>query len=70
MQSLILMILMRKIISDNSTHAHSEVDLEITVVPNVNMVTVGDKVKFTVTVINHGPDTAVNTRAFITIPDE
>ena len=50
---------------DNSTHAHSEVDLEITVVPNVNMVTVGDKVKFTVTVINHGPDTAVNTRAFI-----
>jgi uncharacterized repeat protein (TIGR01451 family) len=55
---------------DNTTNAHSEVDLEITVVPNVNMVTVGDKVKFTVTVINHGPDTAVNTRAFITIPDE
>ncbi|WP_407409737.1 CARDB domain-containing protein, partial [Methanobrevibacter sp.] len=54
---------------NKSTTVPPEVDLEITVVPNVDKVTVGDKVEFKVTVVNHGPDTAVNTRAHITIPD-
>ena len=56
--------------NNKSTTVPPEVDLEITVVPNVDKVTVGDKVEFTITVVNHGPDTAVNTRAQITVPDE
>ncbi|WP_292746304.1 DUF11 domain-containing protein [Methanobrevibacter sp.] len=55
---------------DNSTNAHSEVDLEVNVVPKVETVNVGDEAIFEVTVINHGPDTAENTRVFVTIPDE
>ena len=45
------------------------VDLKITIEPDVREVTVGDKVIYTVTVLNKGPDTAVNTRATIEIPD-
>ena len=47
-----------------------EADLVITVDPDRTDVTVGDKVKITITVVNNGPDTAVNTNAFIEIPDE
>ena len=54
---------------NNSTDVPPEVDLVLTIVPNVTDVTVGDKVGFTVTVENQGPDTAVNTVAFITLPE-
>ena len=46
------------------------VDLVITVEPNVNKVTVGDNIVFTVTVVNQGPDTAVNTTASVKLPKE
>lgn len=44
--------------------------MEVNVVPKVETVNVGDEAIFEVTVINHGPDTAENTRVFVTIPDE
>ena len=42
----------------------------ITVEPDVTEVTVGDKVVWTITVVNQGPDTAINSRAYVTVPDE
>ena len=56
--------------ANNSTVVPPEVDLVLTIEPNVTQVTVGDRVGFTVTVVNQGPDTAVNSRAYIVIPDE
>ena len=55
---------------NNSTTVPPEADLVLTIEPSATLVTVGDKITFTVTVVNQGPDTAVNSRAFINIPDE
>ncbi|WP_405269601.1 DUF11 domain-containing protein, partial [Methanobrevibacter sp.] len=55
---------------NNSTTVSPEVDLVITVEPDVAKVNVGDKVVWTITVVNQGPDTAVNSRAYVTVPDE
>ncbi|WP_407454242.1 DUF11 domain-containing protein, partial [Methanobrevibacter sp.] len=55
---------------NNSTTVPPEADLVITIEPSTTLVTVGDKIEFTVTVVNQGPDTAENSRAFINIPDE
>ena len=55
---------------NNSTTVPPEADLVLTIEPSATLVTVGDKVTFTVTVVNQGPDSAVNSRAFINIPDE
>ena len=46
------------------------VDLAITIDPDVNKVNVGDTIVFTVTVVNNGPDTAVNTVASVKLPKE
>jgi uncharacterized repeat protein (TIGR01451 family) len=54
---------------NDSTTVPPIVDLEITAVPNVGNVAVGDEVEYEVTVVNHGPDNAVNTYAEIVIPD-
>ena len=56
--------------ADNSTVVLPEADLAITIVPDVTNVKVGDKVQYKVTVVNNGPDTAVNTRAVIELPKE
>ena len=45
-----------------------EADLVLTIEPSATKVTVGDKVDFTITVVNQGPDTAVNTRAYVKLP--
>ena len=55
-------------IGKNSTFVSSEVDLALTIEPDVTKVTVGDNVVFTVTVVNNGPDTAINTCAYINLP--
>ena len=55
---------------NSSTTVPPEADLVITVVPDVIEVFVGDKVVYTVTVVNEGPDTAVNSNATINIPEE
>ena len=57
-------------IGKNSITVPPEADLLISVVPDVTEVFVGDKVVYTITVVNQGPDTAVNSRATINIPDE
>lgn len=44
------------------------IDLEIIKIVDKTDVFVGDKVTFTITVINHGPDTAVNTRMTDVLP--
>ena len=44
------------------------VDLVIIKEADVSYAIVGDKVTFTITVINNGPNTAVNTRAYDTLP--
>ena len=54
---------------NDSTTVPPKADLEVTTVPDVNIVTVGDEVIWTITVVNHGPDSAVNSRARIVIPD-
>ena len=54
---------------NNSTTVPPEADLVLTIEPSTTLVTVGDNVDFTVTVVNQGPDTAVNTRAFVKLPD-
>jgi uncharacterized repeat protein (TIGR01451 family) len=54
---------------NNSTTVPPEADLVLTIDPSTTLVTVGDNVDFTVTVVNQGPDTAVNTRAFVKLPD-
>ena len=54
---------------NNSTTVPPEVDLVITVEPDVTNVTVGDKVVWTITVVNQGPDTAINSRAYVIVPD-
>ena len=56
--------------ANNSTTVPPECDLVLTIDPNVVEVTVGDKVGFTVTVVNQGPDTAENCVAYIEIPEE
>ena len=56
--------------ADNSTVVLPEADLAITIVPDVTNVKVGDKVQYNVTVVNLGPDAAVNTLATIVLPDE
>ncbi|MER2013101.1 MAG: DUF11 domain-containing protein, partial [Methanobrevibacter sp.] len=61
---------MRNNKANNSTVALPEADLAITIVPDVTNVKVGDKVQYKVTVVNNGPDTAVNTRAVIELPKE
>ena len=43
-------------------------DLVIIKEADVSYAIVGDKVTFTITVINNGPNTAVNTRAYDTLP--
>ncbi|MBQ6512079.1 DUF11 domain-containing protein, partial [Methanobrevibacter sp.] len=53
---------------NNSTTVSPIADLLITVEPNVRKMSVGDKVTFTVTVANRGPDSALNSRAFIKLP--
>ncbi|WP_407431806.1 DUF11 domain-containing protein, partial [Methanobrevibacter sp.] len=53
---------------NNSTTVYPEVDLALTIEPDVTNVTVGDNVVFTVTVVNNGPDTAINTCAYINLP--
>ena len=53
---------------NNSSTVSPEVDLALTIEPDVTKVTVGDDVVFTVTVVNYGPDTAVNTCAYINLP--
>ena len=55
---------------NNSTTVPPETDLVLTIIPNINEVTVGDKVIYTVTVKNEGSDTAINTHASISIPEE
>ena len=55
-------------IGKNSTFVSPEVDLALTIEPDVTKVTVGDNVVFTVTVVNNGPDTAINTCAYINLP--
>ena len=55
---------------NNSTTVPPEADLVITVEPDVTKVHVGDKVVYTITVKNQGPDTAVNSTATIKIPKE
>ena len=56
---------------DNDTaNVPPEADLVITVVPDVTEIFVGDKVAYTITVVNKGPDTAVNSFATIEVPDE
>ena len=44
------------------------IDLEVIKIVDKTDVFVGDKVTFTITVINHGPDTAVNTRMTDVLP--
>ena len=44
-------------------------DLEIIDVPDVGNVAVGDEVEYEITVVNQGPDAAVNTYTKIIIPD-
>lgn len=44
------------------------IDLEIIKIVDKTDVFVGDKVTFTLTVVNHGPDTAVNTRVTDVLP--
>ena len=61
---------MRNNKANNSTVALPEADLAITIVPDVTNVKVGEKVQYKVTVENLGPDTAVNTRATVKLPDE
>ena len=53
----------------NSTTVDPEADLVITVNPSATKVTVGDKVEYEITVVNNGPDSATNTRAYIHVPD-
>ncbi|WP_458456013.1 DUF11 domain-containing protein, partial [Methanobrevibacter sp.] len=55
---------------NNSTDVPPEADLVLTIEPSTTLVTVGDKIEFTFTVVNQGPDTAVNSSAFIKLPDE
>ena len=55
---------------NNSTTVSPVVDLVITVEPDVTEISVGDKVVWTVTVVNQGPDTAINSRAYVVMPDE
>ena len=55
-------------IGKNSTFVSPEADLALTIEPDVTKVTVGDNVVFTVTVVNNGPDTAINTCAYINLP--
>ena len=54
---------------NDSTTVPPVSDLEITAVPDVTSVTVGDEVEYAITVVNHGPDAAINTFAKIVIPD-
>ena len=54
---------------NDSTTVPPVSDLEVTAVPDVTSVTVGDEVEYTITVVNHGPDAAINTFAKIVIPD-
>ncbi|WP_407421692.1 hypothetical protein [Methanobrevibacter sp.] len=61
---------MRNNKADNSTVVLPEADLAITIEPDVTNVKVGDKVQYKVTVVNLGPDTAVNALATIVLPDE
>ena len=56
--------------ANNSVYISPEVDLALTISQNDTKVYVGEKIEFVVTVVNNGPDTAVNTRAFIKIPEE
>uniref|UniRef100_UPI00388DA08E DUF11 domain-containing protein n=1 Tax=Methanobrevibacter sp. TaxID=66852 RepID=UPI00388DA08E len=53
---------------NNSTTVSPEVDLALTIEPDVTNVTVGDNIVFTVTVVNNGPDTAINTCTYINLP--
>ena len=54
----------------NSTTVPPQADLVLTIEPDITEVTVGDKVIYTVKVINKGPDNAVNTRATVKLPKE
>ena len=45
------------------------VDLAITIEPGYSKVKVGDNIRFTVKVVNNGPDGAVNTVAMIELPE-
>ena len=55
---------------NNSTTVPPEADLVITVEPDVTEVTVGETVVWTITVVNQGPDTAINSTAVVIVPDE
>ena len=44
--------------------------MAITIEPDVPVVNVGDEIEFTVTVVNNGPDTAINTVARVMLPEE
>ena len=55
---------------NNSTTVPPEADLVITVEPDVTEVTVGEDVVWTITVVNQGPDTAINSTAVVAVPDE
>jgi uncharacterized repeat protein (TIGR01451 family) len=54
---------------NNSTKVGPVADLMIIKNVDKDTVTVGQKVVFTIVVVNLGPDTAVNTRAFDLLPD-
>jgi uncharacterized repeat protein (TIGR01451 family) len=55
---------------DNSTVTSIAIaDLELTKVANASEVRVDDSVSFLITVINHGPDTAVNARVYDPMPE-
>ena len=55
---------------DNSTvTVVAQADLELTKVANVSYVTVGNTVLFKITVVNHGPNTAINARVHDLLPE-
>ncbi|AMD18401.1 hypothetical protein TL18_10510 [Methanobrevibacter sp. YE315] len=55
---------------NNSTTVPPEADLVISVEPDVTEALVGENIVWTITVVNQGPDTAINSTALVAVPDE
>ena len=53
---------------ENDTKVEPFADLELIKKVNIKKVKVGDKVIWTITVINHGPDKAINAKVFDVLP--